>query len=148
MQPLTVLKPPDHCRSAGGVQRPHPVPQTTGSVHQSHRLRSDSSYPVHVTTASPVSSDMCFRTMFSDKRRLPSVRRTLQRLFSSTSSSGQIETQVRRIDLTHAQHFWPTAQRSRASEICSGAGSDSSDRSRGPTQQHEPVPLMGWGSIT
>ncbi|KAF6735135.1 Chloride channel protein 1 [Oryzias melastigma] len=29
----------------------------------------------------------------SDKRRLPSVRRTLQRLFSSTSSSGQIETQ-------------------------------------------------------
>ncbi|XP_027142278.1 chloride channel protein 1 [Larimichthys crocea] len=29
----------------------------------------------------------------SDKRKLPSVRRTLQRLFSSTSSSGQTETQ-------------------------------------------------------
>ncbi|XP_047454429.1 chloride channel protein 1 isoform X3 [Mugil cephalus] len=29
----------------------------------------------------------------SDKRRLPSVRRTLQRLFSSTSSTGQAETQ-------------------------------------------------------
>ncbi|XP_030606016.1 chloride channel protein 1 [Archocentrus centrarchus] len=29
----------------------------------------------------------------SEKRRLPSVRRTLQRLFSSTSSSGQTETQ-------------------------------------------------------
>ncbi|XP_070691666.1 chloride channel protein 1 isoform X1 [Pempheris klunzingeri] len=29
----------------------------------------------------------------SDKRKLPSVRRTLQRLFSSTSSSGQAETQ-------------------------------------------------------
>ncbi|XP_070691668.1 chloride channel protein 1 isoform X2 [Pempheris klunzingeri] len=30
----------------------------------------------------------------SDKRKLPSVRRTLQRLFSSTSSSGQAETQT------------------------------------------------------
>lgn len=44
----------------------------------------------------PLSPHMCCGITSSDKRKLPSVRRTLQRLFSSTSSSGQTEIQVRR----------------------------------------------------
>lgn len=46
-------------------------------------------------TSPPLFPHMCCGITSSDKRKLPSVRRTLQRLFSSTSSSGQTEIQVR-----------------------------------------------------
>ncbi|KAI3361118.1 hypothetical protein L3Q82_013329, partial [Scortum barcoo] len=42
---------------------------------------------------SPKPQELSTNQTGSDKRKLPSVRRTLQRLFSSTSSSGQTETQ-------------------------------------------------------
>uniref|UniRef100_A0A8D3CGX1 Chloride channel, voltage-sensitive 1b n=1 Tax=Scophthalmus maximus TaxID=52904 RepID=A0A8D3CGX1_SCOMX len=76
-----------------------------------------------------LSSYMCCNTMSSDKRKLPSVRGALQRLFSSTSSSGQTETQVRCSARPHTFiTMTPNARRSSASVICCRAGSDGSDR--------------------
>lgn len=75
-------------------------------------------FPLHIKTSPPIKrrflSPLTCHAMSSDKRRLPSVRRTLQRLFSSTPSSGQTETQVRCYD---QPHMLITAHHSSAVEL-------------------------------
>uniref|UniRef100_A0A8C6KF70 Chloride voltage-gated channel 1 n=1 Tax=Nothobranchius furzeri TaxID=105023 RepID=A0A8C6KF70_NOTFU len=65
-----------------------------------HTGSGNTELPLHIlagsaVTRQSVSSDMCRHVVSSDKRKLPSVRTTLQRLFSSSSSTGQTETQIK-----------------------------------------------------
>uniref|UniRef100_A0AAX7TYB0 Chloride channel, voltage-sensitive 1a n=1 Tax=Astatotilapia calliptera TaxID=8154 RepID=A0AAX7TYB0_ASTCA len=76
---------------------PAPKPQEPSANHTDS---GNTLFPLHTRTGSLIHvtclySDMRCHTTSPDKRKLPSVRRTLQRLFSSTSLSGQTDTQIK-----------------------------------------------------